>query len=165
MHRAAASPSRPVAPPALQVQPPASAAGALPARPPRFALPPLPADVVDAGLPPLLEPALPVLPPFVTLTEPPLFDTVPPVPTLPLCPGLEPPTPPVPAPGAPPLPPPPLGTVGPVNRHQLNLNRSPLPPTNFKNRSCFPLPPLTAQVLVVQVDAPDTSHVPSDVPV
>ena len=36
-----------------------------------------------------------------------------------------------------------------MNFHQLNLNRSPLPPVNFRKRSCFPLPPLTVQVFVV----------------
>src|SRR5262245_35087332 len=123
-------------------------------------LPPLPA---------VLPPA-PALPPEVV---PPLPDVVPPLPPFP---GPESPTPPVPGPVVPPAPPPstalppstpPSGMVGPLNRHQLNLKRSPLPPTNFRNRSCFPLPPLTAQVLVVQDDAPEpeTSHVPSSVPV
>src|SRR4051794_8575477 len=102
----------------------------------------------------------------------PLPEVLPPPPLLPPVPGrpAEPPLPPAPVPVVPPapLPPPstpPSGMVGPVNRHQLNLKRSPLPPTNFRNRSCFPLPPVTVHVLVVQDEAPETSHVPSSVPV
>ena len=138
-------------PPALLVLPPLLAM--LPPTPPR---PP-----VAATLPPALVELRPLLvPPVVTLTRPPVacaeLPAVPPVPGLLLPPPLLTPlVPPVPV----------FGMEGPVNFHQLNLKRSPLPPVNFRNKSCFPLPPLTVQVFVVHDDAPETSHVPSSVPV
>jgi hypothetical protein len=97
--------------------------------------------------------------------EPPLPELAP-APPLPFVPAVVPAPPPFAVPAVPPAPPVPgSGMVRPMNRHQLSSSRSPLPPTNLRNRSCFPLAPLAAQVLVVQADAPDTSHVPTTVPV
>lgn len=117
-------------------------------------------------LPPVVEallPPVPVLVPVVELSPPPVPALVPVVellsPTLAVSvPVLVPPMPPVPP--VPPL----VGCVGPLNFHQLNLNRSPLPPVNLRNRSCLPAPPLTSHVFVVQSEVPDTSQVPSSVP-
>lgn len=125
-------------------------------------LPPALLPLLIAGPPPLLPegPLVGVLPPAPTATGAGLPPT-PPAPS-----GLAPPLPPAalpPAPIMPPAPPAPpsLGTVGPLNLHQLNLNRSSPLPVNTKKTSCVPLPPLTGQVVVVQDEAPDTSHVPS----
>ena len=144
-----------VRPPLLMRLPPLAVPPTPPPRPPVAAM--LPPALLE--LPPLPG-TTPVVPPVVTLTRPPVAcaepPAAPPVPGLLLPPPLlTPPVPPVPV----------FGMEGPVNFHQLNLKRSPLPPVNFRNKSCFPLPPLTAQVFVVHDDAPETSHVPSSVPV
>ena len=86
---------------------------------------------------------------------------MPPLPAVPPVPPIAPPVPASrePASGS--------GSRG-VNFHQLNLNRSPLPPVNFRNRSCFPVAPLTVQDWVAQVCAPpvpEIAQVPTSVPV
>lgn len=123
--------------------------------------PKVPAPVLLAETPPS---TVPTLLPVVELAPPkllPVVESAPPVP--PAVVLLVPALPPTPA--VPPSPPPSVVVVGPVNFHQLNLKSSPSPPVNRRNRSCLPAPPLTGQVTVVQELAPDTSQVPSEVPV
>ena len=68
------------------------------------------------------------------------------------------------------MPPPSVDSApGPPNRHQLKLNRAPVPdPVNFKKRSCVPVVLVMVQDLVTHVCAPPvpaTAQVPITVPV
>src|SRR5690606_3360887 len=136
--------------------------------PPEAAAPPTP---VEPPLTELAPPPVPGVPP-APVALPPTPWGWPPAPEMfpPIPPGWPPVVaalPPVsgPAPPPEPLPPVPIGVLGPVKVHQLNLKRSSPLPENTRNRSWIPLPPLTSQLVVVQDDAPDTSQLPSKVPV
>lgn len=108
--------------------------------------PTVPALVLLVETPPA---TVPTLLPVVELAPPEPPSVVEPAPPAPPAFVLVlPPVPPTPA--VPPSPPPSVVVVGPVNFHQLNLKSSPSPPAKRRNRSCFPAPPLTGQVTVVQ---------------
>ena len=142
---------------------------------------PQPDESAGGSLSTELVPAIAVaLPPFVLpLVVPPGFGVDPPAPieepplvTLPplvLPPRVLPPdagappapplaAPPLVLPLLPPLPPaPPLGwsaLPGPVNCHESKLNRLPLPPVIFMNRSWTPIAPVTGHVFVVHIWGP-----------
>jgi hypothetical protein len=152
-----------IEPPAALDDPPLALLGAeLLTLPPEDTAPALLLVLVER--PPVEAPpwlAVPPLPPVLLL----LVVRVPVLPPVPPVPMAPPSVPPAPPPAPPSEPPEGSGIRGPLNFHQLNLKRSPLPPTNFMKRSCLPAPPVTSQVLVVHDVAPETSQVPSKVPV